>query len=71
MSKHKKTVPLFIFLQGHMSLYPSVYFHFHATVLLVLLKQYLLQHTDIFQLRTYHLSTEMHDATLKHLILKC
>ena len=34
LSKYKKTVPLFTFLEGQMHLYPSVYFHFHATDLL-------------------------------------
>ena len=27
MSPHKKTVPLFLFLDSHMHLYPSVNFH--------------------------------------------
>ena len=37
-SKHKKSVPLFLYLADHMHMYPSVCFHFHATDLL---KQYL------------------------------
>ena len=28
MSKHKKTAPLFLFLEGQMHLYPSVHFLF-------------------------------------------
>ena len=34
MSKHKKIPSLFLFLEGQMYLYPSVYFQFHAKSLL-------------------------------------
>ena len=52
MSKRKKTAPLFLFLEGHMHLYPSV--HFHAKDLL---KQY-------FKMKLNELETKYTDSLI-------